>query len=114
MKGAGRYALVLVTAPNPRVAQQLAKAALEARLVACANLVPGIHSFYWWQGRIESGKEVLLLLKTTRRTLPALEKLIVSEHPYDAPEFLVLPLISGSARYLNWIDDSLRSRKRPK
>jgi periplasmic divalent cation tolerance protein len=114
MKGAGRYSLVLVTAPNPRVARQLAKAALQAHLIACANLIPDIRSLYWWQGRIESGKEVFLLLKTTRRHLRALEKLIVANHPYATPEFLVLPLSAGSTRYLKWLANSLRPPQRRK
>ena len=114
MKRAGRYTLVLVTAPSPRLAQRLTKAALKARLIACANLIPGIQSLYWWQGRIDGGKEALVLMKTTRRHLPALERLILSEHPYDTPEFLVLPLAAGNERYLKWLDDSLRSPRHGK
>ena len=62
MKSATAFALVLVTAPNLKTARQLARAALEARLIACANLVPKIESHYRWRGRIESGAEVLLVL----------------------------------------------------
>jgi periplasmic divalent cation tolerance protein len=80
----------------------LAKAALTARLVACANLIPGLQSHYWWQGKIESGKEVLILFKTTRRNLPALEKLILKQHPYDTPEFIALNPSSATPRYLEW------------
>jgi periplasmic divalent cation tolerance protein len=95
-----------VTAPDIKVARKLAKAALTARLVACANLIPGVESHYWWQGKIESGKEILILFKTTRRNLLALEKLIVKEHPYDTPEFVVLNPSSTTARYLKWWLDS--------
>jgi len=63
---ASPLAVVLVTAPDIRVARKLARAALEGRLIACANLVPGVESHYWWQGKIERGSEVLLMLKTTR------------------------------------------------
>ena|SRR5579871_5641949 len=107
MKSATRFAIVLVTAPDMKVARRLARAALQAKLIACANLVPGLESHYWWQGKLDSANEVLLILKTARTKLPELEKLILSQHPYDTPEFLVLPLKAGAARYLKWLDDSV-------
>lgn len=109
MKPAASFALVLVTAPDLKTARSLARSALRARLAACANLVPRIESHYWWQGRIECGTEVLILFKTRRRSLPALEKIILKEHPYDTPEFLVVPLRAGNARYLDWLAASTRS-----
>jgi periplasmic divalent cation tolerance protein len=103
MKLATKFAVVLVTAPNLKTARALAKAALKARLIACANLVPKIESHYWWQGKIESGTEVLLVLKTQKSKLVALEKLILARHPYNTPEFLVLPLSAGNKKYLDWL-----------
>ena len=103
MKSAAKFAIVLVTAPDLKIARALVKAALQARLIACANLVPKIESHYWWQGKIESSAEVLLILKTRKAKLAALEKLILAEHPYDTPEFLVLPLVAGSKKYLAWL-----------
>ena len=103
MKPAAQFALVLVTAPDLKTARALAKAALSAKLIACANLVPKIESHYRWQGKIAAGAEILLILKTTKSKLAALEKLILSKHPYDTPEFLVLPLRAGSRKYLDWL-----------
>ncbi|MDR3456361.1 MAG: divalent-cation tolerance protein CutA [Verrucomicrobiae bacterium] len=103
MKSATQFSLVLVTAPDLKTARALAKSALQARLIACANLIPRLESHYWWQGKIESDKEVLLLLKTPKSRLAALEKLILDRHPYDTPEFLVLPLAAGSKKYLAWL-----------
>jgi periplasmic divalent cation tolerance protein len=103
MKIAVKFAAVLVTAPDLKTARALAKAALQARLIACANLVPKIESHYWWQGRMASGAEVLLVLKTQKSKLAALEKLILAKHPYDTPEFLVLPLSAGNKKYLDWL-----------
>jgi periplasmic divalent cation tolerance protein len=107
MKPAHRFVLVLITAPNLKTARALARVALEARLIACANLVPRVESHYWWQGRLERGAEVLLVLKTTRARLAALEKLVLARHPYDTPEFLVLPLHAGAERYLAWLAASV-------
>src|SRR5436305_444160 len=109
---AGGFAIVLVTAPDIKTARHLSRAALQERLIACANLIPKIESHYWWKGKIERGTEVLLLLKTTRAHLAKLEKLILAEHPYDTPEFIVLPMDRGNRRYLDWIRTSCAPGKR--
>jgi periplasmic divalent cation tolerance protein len=108
MKSAVKFSLVFVTAPDLKTARLLAKAALQAKLIACANLIPRVESHYWWQGKIEAGTEVLLILKAPRTRLAALEKLILVKHPYDTPEFLTLPLGAGSPRYLDWLAASCR------
>jgi periplasmic divalent cation tolerance protein len=107
MKTAARFFIVLVTAPNKKAARRLASAALQGHLAACANLIPAVESHYWWQGKIARGAEVLIIFKTTRRRLAALEKLILRQHPYDTPEFLALPLHAGAKRYLDWITASV-------
>jgi len=107
-KSAAKFVVVLVTAPDLATARKLAKAALQARLIACANLVPKIESHYWWKGKIERGSEVLMICKTTSAKLSALEKLIIARHPYDTAEFLVLPIGKCSKRYLDWLKASVR------
>ena len=106
MKKTGRFKMVLVTAPDVKTARRLARAALKVRLIACANLVPGIESCYRWRGKIERSAEVLLLLKTDSTRLEKLEKLILSQHPYDTPEFVALTLSEGNRRYLDWLSKS--------
>ena len=98
-----QFAVVLVTAPDAKTARMLARAALQARLVACANLMAGIQSHYWWKGKIENAPETLILFKTTKANLAALEKLVLERHPYDTPEFVVLPIGRGNKRYLDWL-----------
>src|SRR6266699_3458415 len=107
MKRADKFALVLVTAPDLKTARALAKAALQARLAACANIIPRLESHYWWKGKLEQSAEALLLFKTARTQLTALEKCILANHPYDPPEFLVLNLTKGAARYLAWLGESV-------
>ena len=107
MKRSRQHVVVLVTAPGLPVARKVAKAALRARAAACANLVRGVESHYWWKGAIERSAEVLVMFKTTRARLSALEAVVVEAHPYDTPEFVVLPIEAGSARYLAWVGESV-------
>ena len=106
-----RFALVLVTVPDLKTARSLAKTCLEARTAACVSILPRLESHYWWQGKIERGNELLLLIKTTVPKLRALEKCVLANHPYDTPEFLVLPITRGNERYLDWIADSVKERR---
>lgn len=107
MKTTRGHRTVLVTVPDRKVARRIARAVLEARAVACVNIVPGLESHYWWQGRLEKSTELLLLMKTTRGRLADLERIVHAHHPYDTPEFVVLGLTAGSERYLAWIDASV-------
>ena len=106
MTKSDKYRVVLVTAPKITVARKLAKLALEARLVACVNIVPGVESHYWWEGKVCRDKELLLVMKTAKARLKALEEQVLAAHPYDTPEFVVLPIEAGSKRYLEWLGAS--------
>ena len=91
-----------------KVARKLAQGALRARLVACANIVPKIESHYWWQGKVESGAEALIVFKTTQAKLRPFEKFVLANHPYDTPEFIVLSIAAGNERYLDWISSNAK------
>jgi len=104
-----RFAIALVTAPDLKTARKLAEVVLKARLAACVNLVPKIESHYWWEGRVERGTEVLLLIKSSTARLTALEKCILRVHPYDTPEFVVVQISKGNKRYLKWLAASVNS-----
>ena len=101
-----KHALVLVTTPDIKTARALAQAALEERLIACANLVPRVESHYRWQGKLERSAEVLMLMKTPAARLAALERFVLARHPYDTPEFIVLPITRGSRGYLEWLEQA--------
>jgi periplasmic divalent cation tolerance protein len=102
--------LVLTTMANPEEAARIGRTLVEERLAACATLVPGVQSIYHWNGAVEDAVEVLLLIKTARGQLAALEARLQEMHSYDTPEFLVLEIDSGSPRYLDWLQSSLRPR----
>lgn len=95
--------VVLVTAPSPDQAAELARALVEERLAACGNVLPAIRSIYRWEGKIHDDAEALLVLKTTRGRFEALRERVIALHPYDVPEVLALPVEAGSAPYLAWL-----------
>ena len=102
MDGQGAL-VVLVTAPTPERAAEIARALVEERLAACGNVVPGLRSIYRWEGKVQDDAEALLLLKTTRARFEALRDRVLALHPYQVPEVIALPVEAGSAKYLEWI-----------
>jgi periplasmic divalent cation tolerance protein len=100
--------LVLVTCANAAEARRIARAIVGARLAACVNILPGaITSIYRWKGKVESARERLLLIKTSRKRLIKLQAAIERLHSYEVPEFIALPIATGSSAYISWLDDSL-------
>lgn len=104
--------VVFVTVPDEEVGVALVTSLLEAGMVACGNLLPGVRSIYRWDGKICDDAEQMLILKTTAHAVDALEARVVEMHPYDCPEVVVLPVADGHAPYLDWIEQNVRfSRK---
>lgn len=95
--------IAFATAPDADVAARIARTLVEERLVACANLVANVRSIYRWQGRVEDESEVMLVLKTQADRVDALAERLRALHPYDVPEFVVLPVAGGLAPYLDWV-----------
>ncbi|MCK5240844.1 divalent-cation tolerance protein CutA [bacterium] len=96
--------VVLVTVPNQETGEKIARLLVEGRLAACVNCVPGLTSWYHWQGNIEKDQELLLIIKTRRQFVDPLIKLVQSNHPYEVPEIIALPIVAGSASYLAWVE----------
>jgi periplasmic divalent cation tolerance protein len=84
-------------------AERLAKALLEARLAACVNVITQVQSFYWWKDKIESANEYLMVIKTSTELFDQVRDLILSEHSYDIPEIIAVPITAGSTAYLEWL-----------
>jgi periplasmic divalent cation tolerance protein len=95
--------VVFVTTPNEECATAIARALVQERLIACANLVPGVRSVYRWEGNVEEDDEVLLILKTTDERCETVAARVKALHPYELPEVLVLPVCGGSPGYLDWV-----------
>jgi periplasmic divalent cation tolerance protein len=99
------HVVVYCTIGKLAEAEPLARALVEERLAACVNILPILASVYRWQDRIEREGELLLVIKTRREKIEALEAAIVARHPYEVPEIIVLPIEAGHAPYLAWIDE---------
>lgn len=102
------FVLVLTTFPTEGDAETLARALVDERLAACVNILPPMRSIYTWKGATEHADERQLLIKTAADRVKALETRLKELHPYDVPEFLVLPVLEGSGDYLSWVADSTR------
>lgn len=101
--------VVMVTCASQAEAKKIARAVVEARLAACANVLGlPVQSIYRWKGKIESAKEVLLLMKSTRKRFAALEREIRRMHSYETPEIIAVAIVEGSKAYLRWIGKSVR------
>lgn len=101
------YRIVLITAPNRESGRQIALRLVEEHLVACVNLLPGVTSFYRWEGTLNEDEEVLLICKTRRECFERLQAVVRAIHPYQVPEIIALPLTDGLEAYLRWIDENV-------
>ena len=102
-----RHQIVLCTCPDETVARELAGTLVRGRLAACVNIIDRVTSVYEWEGNIETDGEVLLVIKSRADHFDALHDAIVTGHPYELPEIIAVAVDSGSAGYLEWIDQCL-------
>ncbi len=100
------YVMVLTTLPADADGAAFARALVTARLAACVNLLAPMESIYRWEGDIEQDTERQVVIKTSRDRVAALWDRVRELHPYDVPEFLVLPIVDGNDAYLRWVADS--------
>ena len=97
------YKIVLVTVPSSNVADSIGAAVVENGFASCVNVLPGVTSHYKWKGKLERSEELMMVIKSIDHRLSDLEALVHEMHPYDVPEFLVVPVFGGSQNYLNFL-----------
>uniref|UniRef100_A0A0E0M747 Uncharacterized protein n=1 Tax=Oryza punctata TaxID=4537 RepID=A0A0E0M747_ORYPU len=100
--------VVYVTVPNKTAGKKLAESIISEKLAACVNIVPGIESVYWWEGKVQTDAEELLIIKTRESLLEALTEHVKANHEYDVPEVIALPIKGGNLKYLEWLKNSTR------
>ena len=102
MSAEDQLVVVLCTVPDEATAEKLAKGLVDERLAACVNAIPGVKSFYRWQGKIEADAEVQLVIKTCSERFDELAAWISANHPYDVPEIVAIPANRVSEAYFAW------------
>ena len=100
--------LVHCTCPDAESAERIADALVDERLAACVSRLPGVQSTYRWEGRIERGSEVLLLIKTSSDRFDALSARVLELHPYELPELVAVEAHAGLAPWLQWVAQQTR------
>ncbi len=108
MKSGKEATLIFTTAPTKKEARTIASALLNQKKAACVSILPGAHSLFWWEGKIDSSDEVLLLIKTASHLLDDVTALIRKIHSYDVPEVVAVPIIGGNEEYLKWLRETLK------
>ena len=106
---ADNFHVVFCTCPTQESAEGIARCIVEARLAACVNVIPGLRSYYEWKGQIEVSNEFLLVIKSRIELFNALESIITSQHPYELPEMIAVPISTGSPPYLAWLAANMRT-----
>ena len=97
------HSLIYITAGSLDEAKALGRALVEARLAACANILPGITPIYWWDGKVEEGAEVALIAKTRTELVERAVELVRARHSYDCPCVVAIPIAAGNPAFLDWI-----------
>ena len=99
------YIIISITAPTEQEARKIATTLVNEKLVACVNIIPKIHSIYWWENKVCQENEVMLIAKSTQSLFFAIIERIKSLHSYKVPEIISFPILEGSPEYLAWIEE---------
>ena len=102
------YIVVFITTSNKKEARNIARELIKNKLAACVNIIDKIESIFWWQGKLDSAREVLLVVKTKKSEFNKVSKAVKAIHSYQVPEIIALPIAAGNKPYLDWINESLR------
>jgi periplasmic divalent cation tolerance protein len=105
------YIVIMSTVSDETEGQRIAAELLDRGLAACINVLPGVTSYYKWQGKSEVGYELLMLIKTRASDYGKVQDVIKELHSYEVPEIVALPIMNGDASYLKWIDECLGVEK---
>jgi len=96
--------IVFITTGSEEEAHRIAESLVKGKKAACVNIVPRVDSLFWWEGKLDSARESLLLVKTKASLFPEVVELVKRTHSYEVPEIIALPIVAGSEDYIKWLD----------
>ncbi len=102
-----KFCIVFIATANLKEAKTISQALLNSKLIACVNIIKGVESLFWWKGKIDNAKEVLLVIKTKKKLFTKIAKLVTQLHSYDTPEIISFSLENIALRYQRWLDASI-------
>lgn len=100
--------VVFITAKNTSEAKKISQALVKEHLAACVNIVPKVQSFFWWGGKVDAAKEVLMIVKSQRSCFQKIIKRVKALHSYQVPEVIALPIIDGEKQYMKWLSAAVK------
>ncbi|OGX06519.1 MAG: cytochrome C biogenesis protein CcdA [Omnitrophica WOR_2 bacterium GWA2_47_8] len=110
MKQPSKHIIAFVTTADKEEARKIAGHLIEKKLAACVNIVSGVGSIYWWEGKVDTSQEVLMVIKSQSKLFTKIVSAVKQLHSYQCPEIIALPIAAGQKDYLKWIDDSINRK----
>jgi len=105
------YIAVNITCGSMEEAEKISKTLVNEKLVACANILGGMDSIFWWEGKVQRTSEVLVMMKTVRPNFDKVAARVKELHSYQVPEIIAFPIVEGSNDYLKWIESSVSANR---
>ena len=104
----GNFVVIMVMCATRAEARKISDRLLKKRLVACANIISGVESKFWWKGKLDNAAEILLMIKTTKANFKKIEAEVRRAHSYEIPEIIAVPVSAGSKKYLGWVEENVK------
>ncbi|MCX5680736.1 MAG: divalent-cation tolerance protein CutA [Candidatus Omnitrophica bacterium] len=102
--------VILITTKDVKEARRIGQALVSAHLIACVNIMDGVQSLFWWQGKVDSSREALMIIKTKKSCFEKIVKTVKRLHSYQTPEIIALPIVCGEQAYVKWLEASCSPR----
>lgn len=104
------FIIIFITAKDKNEAKKIARQLLAHKLAACVNIVSGVESFFWWENKIDTAREVLLIIKSKKSLFKKIVSAVRAVHSYSVPEIIALPIVDGHKDYLTWVSDAVSKK----
>lgn len=101
------FCIVYVTVDRKNTALEIAKKLIEEKLAACCTIISNVESVYFWEGKVQQDRELLMMIKSHLNKFDELERIVADIHPYEVPEIIAVPIAEGSKKYIDWLENTI-------